>query len=205
MTSWLMYAKARGMNEEERKKVLSYVPQIIGSVKSILDFGCSVCTLLDLFPRHVEKYGVEIDEQARKVCESKGYKVFDNLDKAPSVECITMIDVLEHLDPDYFVNELLPRIREKLVKKGKLYIQTYNPYCIFAHMDFYNDYTHKFMWTLESLKAVLLMHGFRVVRMGYIHPIRSKRMMFNSLLRVARKLIDVKYLYIEEFILAERA
>lgn len=204
MTSWLTYAIMRGMREEERRKALQYVLNIVGEVRSVLDFGCSTCTLLDLFPESVKKYGVEIDEKARKICEGKGYKVFKDLREAPIVECITMIDVLEHLDPNYFVNELLPVIREKLCRGGKLFIQTYNPYCIFAHMDFYNDYTHRFMWTLDSLKAVLTMCGFKIIKSGYLHPLSPNRTLLRIFSSIIRKFTSQKYLYMEEFVLAKR-
>ncbi len=199
---WYRYAKARGLDESKRKRLLSLVPDIVGTVKSVIDFGCSTGLLLDLFPEDVDKICIEIDEEAKKVVEEKGYKVYSDLRKAPMVECITMVDVLEHLEPEYFVNELLPLIRSKLISNGKLYIQTYNPFNPYSLVDFYNDYTHKFMWTLSSLIAVLRMYNFRIVRAGYIHPIQASSLLGRTMLKIASKILRPQYLYIEEYVLA---
>lgn len=177
------------MKEDERRKVLQHIPRLCRGVKSVLDFGCSTCILLDLFPRNINKYGIDIDEEALNVCKEKGYRVFKELDEAPIVECITMVDVLEHLDPGYFVNELLPKLKGKLIRGGRLYIQTYNPCCPLAHIDFYNDYTHKTMWTLESLAAILRMHGFKIASMGYLFPIQSQKRAINYSIRLLQKLL----------------
>jgi len=201
--SWLLYAKARTRYDERRMNELLHVPKVVGRVNSLIDFGCSIGYLLDLFPHITEKYGVEVDEEAIRICSNKGYKVFKDLSEAPRVDCITMVDVVEHLHPEEFI-ELLPKVWNHLNEGGNFFIQTYNPYCIISIMDFWNDYTHKHMWTIESLESVLRLNGFKVVKKAFIYHVNSSRIRIKILLSLLKKFLDKKYLYTHYYILAQR-
>jgi cyclopropane fatty-acyl-phospholipid synthase-like methyltransferase len=201
--SWLLYAKARTGYDERRKNELLHVPKVVGKANSLIDFGCSIGCLLDLFPHITEKYGVEVDEEAIRICSNKGYKVLRDISEAPSVDCITMVDVIEHLHPEELI-ELLPKLRSHLNEGGKLFIQTYNPYCITSLMDFWNDYTHKHMWTIESLESCLYLNGFKVVKKAFIYHVNSSRIHMKILLTLLKKFLDKRYLYTHYYILAQK-
>jgi len=173
---WLDESKIRShylRNEKERKADLAYIPPLLGRFKSVIDFGGSCGYLLDLLKAEV-KILVDIDPQARKIAKKKGYQVFKDIKKSPQVEVITMVDVLEHLSSEEFL-ELLPWLNEKLAIGGKLFIQTINPYCFLAPADFWNDFSHKRMWGPRTLMALLEASGFKVINQGYYTQIGFRR------------------------------
>jgi cyclopropane fatty-acyl-phospholipid synthase-like methyltransferase len=170
----------------------------------MLDFGCSTGSLLDLFREVNERYGVEVDENATKISEQKGYKVFKSITEAPSVDLITAVDVLEHLKSEE-VLELLPQFYEHLNKNGILFIQTCNPYCFFSLMDFYNDFSHVRMYSPGTLCSLLILNKFSIVEVGFV-GIEWMKAPFRLLAKLFEKirLVDKRNFYYNYFVVARK-
>ncbi len=201
--SWLKEAQLRyDYNEDLRKKGSSYIPKIVGKVKSILDFGCSVGYLLDLFPDVKEKFGIEIDDVAREICKARVYKVFRSISDAPKVDLITAVDVIEHLDASELL-VLLPQFYKHLNDGGRLFIQTCNPYCLFSMIDFWNDYSHKRMYGISSISSLLKLSGFKIIQFGYVHEVGA-RPLYRFLMHLLERFSHKRYFNCNYFVLARK-
>ena len=170
----------------------------------MIDFGCSIGSLLDLFKEVNERYGVEIDEHAVRICERKGYKVFKSITEASTVDLITAVDVMEHLKSEE-VLELLPCFYEHLNRNGILFIQTCNPYCFFSLMDFYNDFSHVRMYGPGTLSSLLILNKFSIVEIGFV-GIEWMKAPFRLLAKLLTKirLVDKRNFYYNYFIVARK-
>jgi len=127
-----------------------------------LDFGCSGGHFLSAVPI-AQKYGFEPDPYARKKAEEKGLKVFETWEDVCSVSCISVIDVVEHMESREVVS-LIYRLRDKLQDSGHVLFQTDNPRSIAAQLDFYNDYTHVRMYDMWTFANLLNLAGFCTIK-----------------------------------------
>lgn len=107
-------------------KLLS--PKIKGKVK-ILDIGCYNGSLTDLLPKTVEYLGIDFDESALKIAESKGLKVIKfNLHNVELIlkdkfDIIVVAEVLEHLlNP----GKLMEQVKNLLGNDGVVLISVPN-------------------------------------------------------------------------------
>jgi len=140
----------------------------------VLDLGCGRGDFLEPFKnRGFSVYGLDLSYNCLKKLQNKGYNVkycnFEK-DKIPFTknyfDIIFSKSVIEHIiNPDNFLNE----IKRILKSNGKLLIMTPDWYS--QHMIFYNDYTHRYPYTQESLKNILINHGFKNVKVSYFYQL----------------------------------
>lgn len=138
----------------------------------ILDIGCGSGEFLDSMKwLGFKKYGLEINEEGQKLCESKGIKVFakeiTEIDfRDTRFDAVTMWHVLEHLEkPD----EMFSSIHKILSKDGKLIIQTPNTDSIgFRHggRELYHldSPRHLFLYNQKAISTIAEKHGFRLIK-----------------------------------------
>jgi 2-polyprenyl-3-methyl-5-hydroxy-6-metoxy-1,4-benzoquinol methylase len=138
----------------------------------ILDIGCATGEFLNYFKnRQWETFGIEPDEQARKMGISNySLRIEDEdyLQKLPeaSFDVITMWHVLEHVP---LLNERIAQLRRLLSPNGILLIAVPNP----ASQDakFYKSFwaaydvpRHLYHFTQTTIKIIFSKHGFELVQ-----------------------------------------
>jgi hypothetical protein len=129
---------------------------------SYLDFGCSGGHFLAAVPVEA-KYGFEPDAYGREKARGRGLTVYDRWQDVPTVDCISAIDVIEHLHYREII-DVLYQLRGKLRDGGHVLVQSDNPRSLAAHLEFYNDYTHVRMYDLETFVNLLNLTGFCTVK-----------------------------------------
>lgn len=146
---------------------------------TILDFGCgSGNFLFDLSDDKFQKFGLEINPDGRKICQKRGIKVFDDIEKfgKKKFDVVTMWHVLEHIDNP---NTVLKAISKVLNKKGELIIQTPNTDGIgfrsgrqdWFHLD---SPRHLMLYNRAAIKFLAEENGFeltKVINEFYDYPL----------------------------------
>jgi len=100
--------------------------------KNILDLGCWNGDFLFNLPTCCEKYGIEINNKASRLAESRGIKIIsrdiNNIHCEKRFDLITAIDIIEHVpDP----RQLIINAKSLLTKGGHLVISTGNFYAYY--------------------------------------------------------------------------
>ena len=100
------------------------------SVRSVLDVGCNTGTFLQAMPGHMKKYGIEPSVAAASVARKAGINIIsdsiDNIGSDQLFDCITFIDVIEHLP---YPTETLRIATQHLTKNGFIIVSTGDPEC----------------------------------------------------------------------------
>ena len=103
----------------------------------VLDFGSGNGNLLTELRAQYEVEGLEIDLNARLICQSLGFRIHESLEAIEAMQSkfdvITMIHVIEHLSNPL---DVLKRLARLLTDKGSLIIET--PNSDDALLTFYN-------------------------------------------------------------------
>ncbi len=130
----------------------------------VLEFGAGKGEFILRFlsMKKLELFAVEIDPIYKKNL-SGNVKVFDSIGEVPGLmDCIYLIDVLEHLENDQFY---LNRFYEKLKIGGRLFI--YVP----ARMELYSPFDKKIghyrRYLLKELKDKTTIAGFTIEKIRY--------------------------------------
>jgi 2-polyprenyl-3-methyl-5-hydroxy-6-metoxy-1,4-benzoquinol methylase len=136
---------------------------------NVLDVGCAYGFMLEKFPKHFKKYGLDVSEhaisEAKKLLPKATLKVGGAEDAFPFPEnhfdIVTCNDVLEHLENP---RKALEHIKHVMKKGGILYINTPNfnllRKVVFAKPDKLEH--HISLMTHEKLKKLLLELGFQI-------------------------------------------
>ena len=119
----------------------------------ILDVGCSVGNFISNDPKRI--VGVDIDEDAIKICKKRGFKAYlvdmekNAFFKPKTFSAIHCNHVIEHIgNPEIFLKNL----KSLLKPGGFVYIRTVD--IRYEKWKFWNDYTHKIPYTLNSLRML---------------------------------------------------
>lgn len=140
--------------------------------RDILDFGCGFGWLLkSLNNKNWNKYGIEINNYARKNAEKNGIKTFNSLKKLNKnkFDIVTLIHVIEHLkNPVNF----LKKLKHNVKKNGYLIIETPDFDSAMARQ--YNlkfrllhDKTHISLFSSESLIRLVRDIGLEIIKIEY--------------------------------------
>ena len=126
---------------------------------TVLEFGAGKGEFILRFLKrgNIEVLAVESDPTYRELL-SKSMKVFNSIDDVPAqLDCIYLIDVLEHLEED---QQYLMKFFEKLKKGGRLFI--YVP----ARMELYSSFDKKIghyrRYEMKELKNKIIQVGFSI-------------------------------------------
>ena len=160
--SWLKEAERRHLRDDGRNwiKNMTHILQEIGNINPLVfvDYGCSGGHFLSIVPV-AHKYGYEIDPYAKEKAKQRNLAVISRWEEIPTADCVTIIDVIEHMSPPEVVT-LIYQLRDKLNDDGCVIFQSDNPRCIASHLDFYNDYTHVRMYDIWTFVNLLNLAGF---------------------------------------------
>jgi 2-polyprenyl-3-methyl-5-hydroxy-6-metoxy-1,4-benzoquinol methylase len=150
----------------EEAHAYRYVPKNV----RILDIGCGYCKTLGYHKaRGCEVYGVEADENARKVAERYGFNVhiglFDSTQYEPdSFDYITLDQVLEHIiEPLTFLKEV-----NKILKPGGKFIASFPNQKAFGRYFFGQYWTpwhlpyHRHFYSKRSLAILTEQAGYKI-------------------------------------------
>ena len=204
-----LYAPNRNRSIEKLIVKNLKLDDIDRSVK-ILEFGAGKGEFIRRFisRKNLELFAVEIDSSYVKSLSST-VKVFNSMDEVSvELDCLYLIDVLEHLENDQF---FLNQFYDKLKVGGRLFI--YVP----ARMELYSAFDKKIghfrRYTLKELRAKTLAAGFTIEELRYHELLGYGALWINKLLSksgdlnpTAVKLYDKLVVpftnYIEKFIQA---
>jgi len=143
-----------------------YAPENLGV--SVLDIGIGRGEMLSCYKNWGYKnyFGIDISKSTIKHCQSLDLncQLVNNtrewLENNPNVfDMVTMFDVIEHFKKDDVI-PTLTAIKNSLRENGVLIIQTPNLQAIDPQLHRYNDFTHEFGYTENSLREVLCAAGF---------------------------------------------
>jgi 2-polyprenyl-3-methyl-5-hydroxy-6-metoxy-1,4-benzoquinol methylase len=164
-------AKEKSYKVKQFKIILNYLKNEKYK-KKILDIGCGYGWMLsELNKKNFDRYGVELNDDARNIAIKNKIKVFKKIEdiKKISFDYITLVHVIEHLkNPEYY----LKKIKKLLKKNGVLIVET--PDFDSAMARRYNlkfrlihDKTHVSLFSLDSLCRFLRMQGFDIFKIEF--------------------------------------
>ncbi len=172
--NYLEYAKSP-VNKSLNLFRLGLVARWLKENSTILDVGCCVGEFLRFAERHYECDGFEPNPvAAREAVKRTHSTIFESLNGHKQYNCITMFDVLEHIQQP---KTLLTHLDEILRPRGIIAITTPDASCVID----YNSVTidgnirawkhwkpreHLFLFTQRSLSILFEGFGFEVVHHG---------------------------------------
>jgi cyclopropane fatty-acyl-phospholipid synthase-like methyltransferase len=123
----------------------------------VFDFGCGDGKFFDRIKdiQNLKLVGFDVNKQALEIARSKGYEVYDSLDKIKGpFDFITANEVVEHLKVNTELPEFFRKAEEFLSENGKLIVSTTNLNEFYSLIDFWHDPTHIRPLTIESLERL---------------------------------------------------
>ncbi len=170
--------KKRNLFKEEKFKlsqlkiVISFLKKMSLKRRNILDFGCGFGWLLkNLNTKYWNKFGVEINQNAKIIAAKNKIQIFEKLNLLGSqkFDVITMIHIIEHLKNPI---KDLKSVKKKIKSKGYLIVETPDFDCAMARK--YNtkfrllhDKTHISLFSSESLVRLLKDLNFKIIKIEY--------------------------------------
>lgn len=127
----------------------------------ILDFGSGYCNFINNVNSD-KKYAIDLWEGIRAFAAPDVTCLTNGIDDLgifkDQVDVIFASNVLEHLDYESVVRFIM-NAKQALSKKGKLIIL--QPNYKYSYRHYFDDYTHKSIWTDVSLSDLLGAHGLK--------------------------------------------
>lgn len=160
----LVYKFLRHINTKYKADI---VRKEHSTAKKLLDFGCGTGTFLEHIRNHYACCGVELNEEARKITEIKGFPVYASIKEinaSTRFDLITLWHVLEHIQP---IHETIDLLRKHLAKDGIMIIAIPNVLswdCQHFQEKWaaYDVPRHLYHFSSESLKKLLRSHRIRI-------------------------------------------
>jgi SAM-dependent methyltransferase len=146
------------------KVIAGYLQSYISPSSNVLDLGAAYCSFINNI-KAKEKYAIDLFENIEKYA-SKDVFVYkqsitqmDNL-KSCYFDVIFASNIFEHLSTEE-LQKVISQIKRILKKDGKLIIM--QPNFKYSFKVYFNDYTHKQIFTACSLSALLESLGFDIL------------------------------------------
>lgn len=183
--------------EKSAKFYYSFYKEFLPEDKNakILDIGCGLGQFLYFLEKQGYKnyYGIDVSEQQIKFCQDKVTKKVETTDifgflkgKKEQFDLVVANDVLEHI-PKGKLFEILELVHQSLKPEAKFFAKVPNMSNPFGLMDRYSDFTHEIGFTEFSLREVLVMSGFKIIKIkGAAYPL-------ISLKSVAAKILELPF------------
>ena len=163
------YYKARfGFNKDRDvvwKEIVRFLNPFVKNKHSILDLGAGYCDFINNVSAK-EKIAVDISPELKNYA-NQGVRQINSLAtdltsiQSNSVDLVFSSNLLEHLD-----NEELSKCMQevkRVLKNGGLFI-TMQPNYRLSYKTYFDDFTHKKVFSDESLKGFLIANDFEIVK-----------------------------------------
>ena len=156
-----------------------YAPLVddIPRAAAVLELGCGPGHMLTyLRNKGFEQVeGIDISAEQIEIATRAGLRaevadVFAYLDGSRRWRVILALDFVEHFSKDELMR-LVPAVRSCLEPGGVLILQTPNGAGLFPHQIVYGDLTHMTIFTPESLRQLLRLHGLGDFRFSETGPV----------------------------------
>ena len=169
--------KFRGSRTTIKERQQAFLPYFEGC-RNVLDIGCGRGEFLEMMKdNNISSIGIDIDLIMLNYCNARGFEVIqaDALTYLEGLEDMSLdgifIDqVIEHLEPKYFMRMLEACIR-KLKFGFYLVAETVNPLSFFSFANFYIDMTHIRPVHPQTLRFLLEYVGFRETEIQFHSPV----------------------------------
>jgi ubiquinone/menaquinone biosynthesis C-methylase UbiE len=166
----LTYFNTR-LNFSEKRVILwktlssCFFQKYIPENSAVLELGSGYCDFINSI-RAKRKVAIDISEDMRKFASSEvdficGSIVDLTLFEDNEFDIVFSSNVFEHLDQEE-VSLCFKQIFSKIKKDGLLIIL--QPNFRYAYSEYFDDFTHKSIWSHVSLSDFLILHGFSVVK-----------------------------------------
>ncbi len=145
------------------KEIVGYLAPWLRDAKSVLEIGAGRCSFINEVqaPRRLAlDQDPETKRSAASGVEVREVDVMEIGALAETFDFILSSNFFEHLTQEQFFT-LLPLLKAKLSSRGRVVIV--QPNFRYAFREYFNDYTHKQVFTDEGLCGALEANGFRVV------------------------------------------
>lgn len=135
----------------------------------IVDIACGEGYFLTFLRKagYTNLYGIDLSDENVALCRQAGLGFVSktnalalaDFEAGAEFDCIFALDILEHL-PKARAVEFMESLYARLAPGGTLVIRTPNMGCLFGLFHRYNDPTHEFGVTENTLKDILALAGF---------------------------------------------
>ena len=163
------YHKTRHRYDPGRQRVWTsiteYLQRFIGEDKVILDLGCGYGDFINLVDAN-RKYAIDISPSVKKYISSdvtfinRPSSSLSTIDDG-SIDAIFSSNLLEHLDEDQ-LDATIKEMRRCLNPSGIVIL--IGPNFRYAYKRYFDDYTHKKIFTHISLADLMSEYGFTPTR-----------------------------------------
>lgn len=159
--------------------VLKSLISTLEPVLPVLDIGCGRGEFVGhMASLGLPAYGVDLDTDALTIGREQGLDLrhadaighlkglHDN-----SLSAVTMIQVVEHFEPEALLH-LLRLIERKLKPGGLILAETINPECVYALTNWYlRDPSHRTPVHSATLRFMIAQAGFHRIETRFLHPV----------------------------------
>lgn len=163
------YYKSRFVFNKDReivwKEIVRFLNPFLKNKDTVLDLGAGYCDFINNVSVH-KKIAVDISPELSRYAHSD-VELLNSLAtdlskvKDATVDCVFSSNLLEHLT-DNELGMCLSEVK-RVLKKGGLFI-TMQPNYRLAYKTYFDDFTHKKVFSDESLKGFLVSHDLLIVK-----------------------------------------
>lgn len=171
------YQMAGRLNEYD--DVLASLANTQRPLLPVLDIGCGRGEFVGhMIALGLPAYGVDLDTDALAIGREQGLDLrqadaIAHLEELAdnSLSAVTMIQVVEHFEPETLLR-LLRLIERKLAPGGLILTETINPECLYALANWYlRDPSHRTPVHHATLHFLMAQAGFHRIEARFLHPV----------------------------------
>lgn len=185
-----------------KRELVSYFLEkyLLKKNNEILDVGCGTGKNIESFSKFGIVWGIDSSYDAINFCKKRGLKntVKGSIEKIPfknmSFECVTALDVLEHVNDSLSLKEI-----HRVLKKGGFLIATVPAFpLLWSRWD--EVLHHKRRYTKNTLTSVLERNGFIIKKISYCY---SFLFLPSLIIRVLKGMLYRNY-YPSDFLISNK-
>ena len=208
------YARANiGGNSWPRRNCLPIILQLAKNIKrgKVLDIGCGDGSFLDRLPASLEKYGVELSENAYLKAISKGIKCYcaswDLAELEPKFDLVIALDFIEHVTDPY---KAIKKMGRALKPGGFLVIETGNADSLAAKLlgkKWHYTYIFGHLVTLSPKALIAISKDAKVEPVSLIkgyHSRLTSDLLFRTFLGIGLTLFRMLFLPLRSMIIKDK-
>lgn len=162
------YYKTRYSYDTGRTKVwiaiTEYLQRYVKKTDTVVDLGAGYCDFINNI-KATKKYAVDINPDGYKFCEANVEFINSSINhiakiKHGSVDVLFASNLLEHLD-DHQLDDALIEFNRILRQGARVILM--QPNYRYAYKEYFDDYTHKKIFTHISLRDFFEANGFTAI------------------------------------------